>query len=124
MMNFLFLISLLGMLTPVSVIANESWKEFTVWPTTDNQEAPDIDGDIVVWQQLVAEFDNYDIYVAGMNPDDPLALIIGDANDQMLPAVFENIVVWQDYVVEGGSGDWNIWAGDISDPISQKDAMG
>jgi len=107
---------LFGLLTPVSVLASESWKEFAVWPTTDDQEAPDIDGDIVVWQQFVEEYQDYDIYVADMNnPDDPLALIIGDANDQMLPAVFENIVVWQDYIISGGSGDWDIRASDITD---------
>ena len=123
MMNSLILISLLGMLSPFSVIANEGWNEFAVWPTTDDQELPDIDGDIIVWQQLVAEYDDYDIYVADMNnPDDPLTLIIGDANDQMRPAVFENIVVWQswglpteDYIMREGSGDWNIWASDISE---------
>ncbi len=93
--------------------AVESWKEFAVWPTTDDQEAPDIDGDIVVWQQFVEEYQDYDIYVADMNnPDDPLAVIIGDANDQMQPAVFENIVVWQDYIA---SADWDILAADISD---------
>jgi beta propeller repeat protein len=93
--------------------ASESGREFVLWPTTDDQELPDIDGDIVVWQQFVAEYQDYDIYVADMNnPDDPLALIIGDANDQMRPAVFENIVVWQDYIA---SADWDIMASDISD---------
>jgi len=103
-------------LAPVSAPATDSWKEFAVWPATDDQEAPDIDGDIVVWQQFVEEYQDYDIYVADMNnPDDPLALIIGDANDQMSPAVFENTVVWQDYIISGGSGDWDIRASDISD---------
>ena len=124
MMDSLILISLLGMLTPVSVPAAESWKEFTVWPTTDDQELPDIDGDIVVWQQFVAEYGDYDIYVADLsttlktgmnNPDEPLVVIIGDANDQMRPAVFENTVVWQDYVFWQGSGDWDISGSDISD---------
>jgi beta propeller repeat protein len=107
---------LFGMLTTDFVIAGESWKEFAIHPTTDDQEAPDIDGDIVVWQQFVEEYQDYDIYVADMNnPDDPLALIIGDANDQMSPVVFENTVVWQDYIISGGSGDWDIRASDISD---------
>jgi len=119
-----FILALLIILIPVSVLAVESPREFAVWPTTDDQEAPDIDGDIVVWQQFVEEYQDYDIYVADLsttlkagmnNPDDPLAVIIGDANDQMQPAVFENIVVWQDYIIEGGSGDWDIWASDISE---------
>ena len=124
---------LFGLLTTDSVIAAESWKDFAVWPTTDDQEAPDIDGDIIVWQQFVEEYQDYDIYVADMNnPDDPLVLIIGDANDQMSPAVFapfdsaqgedllhaerrRGIVVWQDYIVSGGSGDWDIRGSDIAD---------
>jgi TolB protein len=116
MMDFLILISLLGMLFPYSVVATDSWKEFAVWPTTDDQELPDIYGGIIVWQQYIADYGDYDIYVADINnPDDPLVVIIGDDSDQMRPAVFENIVVWQDYIAEGGSGDWDIWASDISD---------
>jgi|GEM_PF-313653 len=122
MMNFSIsillpcLFFLFGMLTPYSVVAVESWKEFAVWPTTDDQELPDIDGNIVVWQQFVAEYGDYDIYVADMNnPDDSLAVVIGDDNDQMEPAIFENIVVWQDFIIQEGSGDWDIWACDLSD---------
>ena len=110
-----FILGLLIMLTPVSVPASENWEEFAILPSTDDQELPDIDGDIVVWQQFVAEYGDYDIYVADMNnPDEPLAVVIGDANDQMRPAVFENTVVWQDYVYWQGSGDWDIWACDLS----------
>lgn len=123
MKSLTFILALLIILIPVSVLASESWKEFALWPTTDDQEAPDIDGDIVVWQQFVEEYQDYDIYVADMNnPDDPLSLIIGDANDQMRPAVFENIVVWQDYIISGGSGDWNIWASDLSTSLKAGDS--
>ncbi len=119
------------MLTTDSVIAGESGSEFAIWPTTDDQEMPDIDGDIVVWQQFVEEYGDYDIYVADLsttlkagmnNPDDPLALIIGDANDQMRPAVFENIVVWQDYIIQEGSGDWDIMASDLSTSLKAGDS--
>ena len=123
MMNSMILIFLIclsflfGMLTTDSAIAGEGRREFAIWPTTDDQELPDIDGDIVVWQQFVEEYQDYDIYVADMNnPDDPLAVIIGGANDQMRPAVFKNTVVWQDYIIQGGSGDWDIRASDITDP--------
>ena len=119
------------MLTTDSVIAGESGSEFAIWPTTDDQELPDIDGDIVVWQQFVEEYGDYDIYVADLstmlkagmnNPDDPLALIIGDANDQMRPAVFEKIVVWQDYIIQEGSGDWDIMASDLSTLLKAGDS--
>jgi len=142
-----FILALLIILIPVSALAVESWKEFAVWPTTDDQEAPDIDGDIVVWQQFVEEYQNYDIYVADLsttlkagmnNPDDPLVVIIGDANDQMSPAVFapfdsaqgedlhaerrRGIVVWQDYIFQGGSGDWDILAADLSTSLKAGDS--
>jgi beta propeller repeat protein len=111
----IFVLVILITLTTSSVLAVESWKEFAVWPTTDDQELPDMDGDIVVWQQFVADYGDYDIYVVDMNsPDEPLVAIIGDDNDQMCPAVFENIVVWQDFIVQEGLGDWDIWACDIS----------
>lgn len=96
-----------------------SRQEFAVSPCADDQEAPDIHGTIVVWQEFVAEYGDYDICVADINsPDDALLVVIGDANDQMNPAVFENIVVWQDYVFWQGSADWDIRLADISDPMN------
>jgi beta propeller repeat protein len=56
------------------------------------------------------------------NPDDSLAVVIGDDNDQMCPAVFENIVVWQDFIVQEGSGDWDIWASDLSTSLKAGDS--
>ena len=92
-------------------------EEFAVLPSTDDQEAPDIFGTIVVWQQFVYEYGDYDIYIADLNePVDPLVLTIGDANDQMSPAVFERIVVWQDYIRWQDSEDWDILMADISNP--------
>ncbi len=112
----LFLVSLLA-----SVGQAGNWQEFAVWPTTDEQEAPDIWGKTIVWQQFVYEYGDYDIYVADINapginnPADPSVFVIGDANNQTNPAVYENIVVWQDYVVWEGTADWDIRAADISD---------
>jgi len=116
----LFLASILA-----SIGQAGNWQEFAVWPTTDEQEAPDIYGNIIVWQQFVYEYGDYDIYIADMNNPtrlatgqaDPLVLIVGDSNDQTSPAVYENIVVWQDYVAwESGisaGADWDIRAADI-----------
>ena len=106
----LFLASLLA-----SVGQGGDWQEFAVWPTSDEQETPDIWGDIIVWQQFVAEYGDYDIYIADINnPSEPLVFVIGDANDQTSPAVYESIVVWQDYVVWEGSADWDIRVADIN----------
>ncbi len=106
----LFLASLLA-----SVVQGGNWQEFAVWPATDEQEAPDIWGDIIVWQQFVAEYGDYDIYIADINnPSEPLVFVIGDSNDQSNPAVYENMVVWQDYVVWGDSADWDIRVADIN----------
>jgi len=119
------LLALLIMLTPCLSRASESWREFAVWPTTDDQEMPAIDGDTIVWQQFVAEHGDYDIYVAdlsilldaGMNrPDDPLLFVIDEAGDQTNPAIFQDVVVWQDFIVADGAGDFDIRSADISDP--------
>ena len=99
-----------------SVCQGGNWQEFALWPSTDEQEAPDIYGDIIVWQQFVYEYGDYDIYVADINNlADPLVLVIGDSNDQTSPAIYENIVVWQDFVVWEDSADWDIRLADISD---------
>jgi len=106
----LFLASLLA-----SVGQADNWQEFALWPTSDEQEAPDIWGNIIVWQQFVAEYGDYDIYIADINnPSEPLVFVIGDANDQTNPAVYENMVVWQDYVVWENSADWDIRVADIN----------
>jgi TolB protein len=106
----LFLAGLLA-----SVGQGGDWQEFALWPTTDEQELPDIWGDIIVWQQFVAEYGDYDIYIADINnPSEPLVFVIGDSNDQTSPAVYENMVVWQDYVVWEGSADWDIRVADIN----------
>jgi len=119
--SFIFLV---GLMTPSAQAGN--WQElvsakasaeagFAIWPTTDNQELPDIYGNIIVWQQ-VSNYGDYDIYVADINnPAYSLLFIIGDANDQSNPAIYDNIIVWQDYVIWQGLGDWDIWAVDISD---------
>jgi beta propeller repeat protein len=100
----------------VSVGQASDWTEFALYPTTDEQQAPDIWGDIVVWQQFVAEYGDYDIYIADINnPVEPAVFVIGDANDQANPAVYKDIVVWQNHVVWQGSADWDIYAADIFD---------
>jgi len=107
-------IFLLGILVSVGQAGN--WTEFALWPSTDDQQSPDIWGNIVVWQQFVAEYGDYDIYIVDINNPDELApFVIGDANDQINPAVYDDIVVWQDYVVWEGSADWDIRAADIFD---------
>ena len=60
----MYLSALFVILSPIPAQAVESWKEFAVQPTTDDQELPDIYGDIIVWQQFVDEFGDYDVYVA------------------------------------------------------------
>jgi beta propeller repeat protein len=111
----LFLASILA-----TVVQGGDWQEFAVWPTSDEQEVPDIWGDIIVWQQFVEEYGDYDIYIADINapginnPSEPLVFVIGDSNDQTSPAVYENMVVWQDYVVLEGSTDWDIRVADIN----------
>ena len=116
MKSFTALLALLVTLSPCLCRAVEPWPQFAVWPSTDDQEMPAIYGDTVVWQQFVAEFGDYDIYVADLNePDDALLLVLGEGSDQMNPAIYENIVVWQDFIVADGGGDWDITGADISD---------
>jgi len=125
MKSIMGLLALLIMLTPCLSRASDAWREFGVWPTTDDQEMPAIDGDTVVWQQFVAEYGDYDIYVANLStlldaaidkPEDPLLFVIDEAGDQTNPAIYQDVVVWQDFIVSDGAGDFDISAADISDP--------
>ena len=65
------------MFSPYSVIASESWEEFVVWPATDDQEQPDIYGDIIVWQQFVdGDWDVYGVDIT--EPANPSFFGIAD----------------------------------------------
>jgi beta propeller repeat protein len=111
-----YMLMLLIILTPILCQAAGKWEEFAVWPSTDDQEMPDIHGDIIVWQQFVTEFGDYDIYVASLGEAEiSLLFVLGEAADQIKPAIYEDIVVWQDFIVTDGGGDWDISAADISD---------
>jgi beta propeller repeat protein len=115
---------------PAATVRQHGEQEFAVWPAIEDQEAPDIYGNIIVWQQYVTvENGDYDIYIADINNPrlrggelapaeagaDPLLFIIGDSNDQMNPAIYDKTIVWQDYVLWQGFADWDIRAVDISD---------
>ena len=130
-----YIMALLVMMTLSYCRAAGAWQEFAVWPTTDDQEMPAIYGDpfgsaqgkLVVWQQFVAEFGDYDVYVASLSePEISLLFVLGEDGDQMNPAIYENTVVWQDFILTDDGGDWDISAADISDhneafvyPVSQ-----
>ena len=49
------------------LLADNGRNEFAVSPSTDNQQNPDIYGDIVVWQQLISAYGDYDIFAADIN---------------------------------------------------------
>jgi len=94
-----------------------NWQEFHIYASGDQQSEPDVYGTIVVWQQFVQQYGDYDVYIADLtNPSEAAVFVIGDANDQMYPAVYDNSVVWQDLVVWQGSADWDIRLADITDP--------
>ena len=92
------------------------WEEFPVLPSPDDQEMPDIQGTLVVWQEYVSQYGDYDIYVADINDlDELLVTSIGDAGDQTNPVVYRDTVVWQDFIAEGDGGDWDIRMAVVSD---------
>ncbi len=106
---------LLGSLGAPTVRAGR-WVQWPVLPGPDDQENPDIDGTVVVWQEFVSQFGDSDVYVVDINDLDDLSVaVIGDANDQTHPAVYGRRVVWQDQVVWGDSADWDIRMADVSD---------
>jgi beta propeller repeat protein len=95
------------------------WKPIPVYPSADDQEAPDIYcdpvyGNRVVWQQLVTSqgATDWDIYSADItDPKQPVLTIVSEyTQDQMNPAIFETTVAWQDNYY----GDWDIYIRDIS----------
>ena len=84
----LFLASILA-----SVGQGGDWQEFAVWPTSDEQEVPDIWGDIIVWQDY--RNNNWDIFGYNLTTQKEFQ-ITDDTHDQTNPAISGKVVVWQD----------------------------
>jgi beta propeller repeat protein len=93
-----------------------AWPNFPVLPGDDDQECPGVDGTIVVWQEFVSRYGDYDIYVVDVNDlANRSVTILGDANDQMYPAIYDRRVVWQDHIVWSEGDDWDIRMADVRD---------
>lgn len=89
--------------------------EFAVDPSGDPQERPEIDGSIVVWQEYVSAFGDYDILGLDLESVAGTLYIVEQENDQFNPRVDGGYVVWQDDYY-GDASDWDIYVSDISDP--------
>ena len=96
----------------VSTAPAGNQQEFGVYISSEDQQNPDIYGNIIVWQQLVEG--DWDIYGADIsNPETPSVFGIAEfVDDQTEPAIYENTVVWQDYV----ETDWGIYGVDLGYP--------
>ncbi len=100
--------------------APAAWKVFPAYPSADDQEAPDIHGNRIVWHQYVtfqgaADWDIYSVDIT--DPKNPILAIVSEyTKDQMYPSVFDDIVAWQDNYWD----DWDIYIRDISSPDNQE----
>lgn len=96
------------------------WKEYIVHESSDNQEHPDVDGKIIVWQQQVEIDGTTDMNIYGANTDSRTVFTIADyIADQKLPSISGNLVTWQDNYW----GDWDVYVTDISDISSPVDYL-
>lgn len=93
------------------------WKPIPVYPSSDSQQAPDISGKRVVWQQYVSG--DWDIYSADIsNPKNPVVTIVSEYTQiQMNPSIDGTLVAWQEFVTD--YGDWDIYIRDISSSDNQ-----
>lgn len=92
--------------------------EYPVNPGTSEQWYPDIDGDIVVWQQF--DGNDWDVMGVDMRDFQQWYLIdLSDTSDQQNPVVSGTEIVWQDNY----NGNWDIYGYDIDgsgqlDPVA------
>jgi TolB protein len=97
------------------LIADEGRNEFVISPSIEKQENPDIYGDIVVWQQLISKYGDYDVFAADINNlGKPPFLHVDFSSNQTNPSLFENYIVWQSLIYDNNSSDWDIRMADIS----------
>ena len=103
--------ALVFILSLVQLINAAQWEEFIIYESSYNQLHPDVDGQIIVWQQEV-EIDgtiDSDIYGADLDAGSIFAIAEHTANQQ-LPSISDNLVTWQDNYW----GDWDVYVTDIS----------
>ena len=115
-----FFIACLEAMILASATVAAPWKPIPVYPSANDQEAPDIYGNRVVWQQLVTSqgVTDWDIYSADItDPKKPVLTIVSEVTqDQTNPAIFETTVAWQDNY----AGDWDIYIRDISNAANKE----
>ncbi|MBL7215633.1 MAG: hypothetical protein ISS71_08140, partial [Phycisphaerae bacterium] len=89
--------------------------EFAIDLSGDSQELPDIDGSMVVWQEYLSAYEDYDIFGIDLDTGSGYIYIIGWIYDQTNPRVSGTRVTWQDDYYGDGT-DWDIYLSDISNP--------
>ena len=89
--------------------------EFAIDPSGDSQERPDIDGSMVVWQEYLSAYDDYDIFAIDLNSGSGYIYVIDWLYDQTNPQISAQQVTWQDDFFGDGS-DFDIYLSDISNP--------
>lgn len=98
----------------VPQILAQTWQEFAVSGSDNDQYYPDIDGGIVVWQEDFTA-DGYGWDICGSDVSDPSVesffYVAADADDQIEPSISGNIVAFSAFV----ETDYDIWASDITD---------
>lgn len=107
----------LFVLSPCILLADDGRIEFVVCPSSNDQEYPDIYGDIVVWQEYISADGDYNIFAADINDlSQPPFFSVNAPNYQVNPAIFENYIVWQTLIQGDEAADWDIHMADISNP--------
>jgi len=90
-----------------------AFQEFSIAGGGGNQQNPDIDGKIVVYEN--DQSGNWDIQAADISSISSPAIysVANYTYDQRQPSISKYTVAWQDNV----DGDWDIWTTDISDLV-------
>lgn len=98
----------------VSQSSSAAWEEFAVSPFTNDQLSPDIDGDIIVWQEKV-EYNgqlDWDIYGIDIFDSTGNLIFIAEYNDdQVTPVISGNNVAFASFV----ETDFDVLIADITD---------
>ena len=88
--------------------------EFAVSPSDNLQEMPDINGDIVVWQEYWTQYQDYDIFALDIMDASASEFFLSWDVDQINPKIYDTWVVFQDNYY--GDDDQDVILLDISDP--------
>lgn len=96
-----------------AIVTAGPFSEFLVSPSDNPQENPDVDGDVVVWQEYWLDYGDYDIFGLDLGTSGSTEFFLSWDDNQVNPGISGSWVVFQDD--QYGTDDQDVYLADVTD---------